>query len=69
MTNHEHGNSDETTSRTSAGGPPGIPKWLKVSGIVVAILILLLVIAVLIVGGDHGPGRHTPQVEQDQELL
>jgi hypothetical protein len=40
------------------GSPPGIPRWVKVSGIIVAVLILLVVIVMLISGGGHGPRRH-----------
>ena len=36
---------------------PGAPRWVKVSAIIAGVLILLVVIA-LLVGGDHGPGRH-----------
>jgi hypothetical protein len=36
---------------------PGAPRWVKVSAIVVAVLIALVVIA-LVAGGGHGPGRH-----------
>ena len=39
---------------------PGMPRWLKVSGILVIVLVLL--VAALLVtgaGGDHGPGRHS----------
>jgi hypothetical protein len=40
---------------------PGIPRWVKVFGIIVIILVLLVVIIVFTgVGGEHGPGRHTP---------
>lgn len=40
---------------------PGTPRWVKVSGIVVAVLVLLVVILVFTgVGGPHGPGRHIP---------
>ena len=47
----------------SSGGargerPPGVPRWVKVSGIVVAILVLALVAIVFVAGGNHGPGRH-----------
>lgn len=38
--------------------PPGVPRWLKVSGLVVGLVVLLLVVAMLLLGGDHGPGRH-----------
>jgi hypothetical protein len=37
--------------------PPGMPRWVKVSGIIVAVLVLLLVIVLLLSGG-HGPRRH-----------
>lgn len=37
---------------------PGIPRWVKVSGLVVAVLVLLLVVVMLLVGGEHGPSRH-----------
>lgn len=37
---------------------PGTPRWVKVFGIV-AIVVVLLVIAMLLIGGEHGPSRHT----------
>jgi hypothetical protein len=37
---------------------PGIPRWVKVFGIIV-IALVLLVIAMMFTGGEHGPGRHT----------
>jgi hypothetical protein len=39
------------------GSPPPMPRWVKVSGIIVAVLVLLLVV-VLLVSGGHGPRRH-----------
>jgi hypothetical protein len=40
-------------------GPPGMPRWVKIAGIVVLALVLLfLVLELTGVGGDHGPGRH-----------
>jgi hypothetical protein len=38
--------------------PPGIPRWLKVSALVVAALIVLVIAVMLLAGGNHGPGRH-----------
>ena len=35
----------------------GIPRWVKIGGIIVAVVALLVVI-MLLVGGGHGPGRH-----------
>jgi len=41
------------------GGVPGVPRWVKVIGIVVAMLIVLVVLAQLTgLAGDHSPGRH-----------
>lgn len=38
---------------------PGVPRWVKVIGIVVAALAVLLILArVTGIGGDHGPDRH-----------
>jgi hypothetical protein len=38
----------------------GMPRWVKVLGIVVAVVVLLVVAMMFIGGGEHGPGRHTP---------
>ncbi|NNM47835.1 hypothetical protein [Knoellia koreensis] len=38
--------------------PPGIPRWVKISGLVVAALIAIFIAAMLLAGGQHGPGRH-----------
>lgn len=41
------------------GTPPRMPRWVKVSALVVGLLVLLFVILRLTgVGGEHGPGRH-----------
>jgi hypothetical protein len=39
---------------------PGTPRWVKVSGIVVLVLVLLVVAVLVASGGQHGPGRHVP---------
>jgi hypothetical protein len=40
---------------------PGIPRWVKVSGIIVIVLVLLVIIIMFTGGGGrHGPGRHRP---------
>jgi hypothetical protein len=39
--------------------PAGPPRWVKVTGVVVAVVVLLFVVLHLITGGGgHGPGRH-----------
>jgi hypothetical protein len=46
--------------------PPGMPRWVKVSGLIVAVLVLLLLIVLLISGGEHGPRRHLSGGAGDQ---
>jgi hypothetical protein len=48
--------SDPDRSRSQ--GHPGTPRWVKMSALVVAVLVVALVIAMLLAGGEHGPGRH-----------
>jgi hypothetical protein len=49
------------------GSPPGMPRWVKVSGIIVAVLVLLVVIVMLISGGGHGPRRHASSTGLDRQ--
>jgi hypothetical protein len=38
---------------------PGTPRWVKVSGFVAGVLVLLVsILFYTAVGGPHGPGRH-----------
>ncbi|HEX6177102.1 MAG TPA: hypothetical protein VF057_01985 [Thermoanaerobaculia bacterium] len=41
----------------SANEYPGTPRWVKVLGAIAA-LVLLIVIVLAVIGGDHGPQRH-----------
>jgi len=36
----------------------GTPRWVKALGIIALLLVLLVVVALLL-GGNHGPGRHS----------
>jgi hypothetical protein len=49
--------SKDADMAAERGSPPGMPRWVKVSGIIVAVLVLLLIV-VLLVSGGHGPRRH-----------
>jgi hypothetical protein len=61
--------ADPPRRRDTAGvgadraSPPGMPRWVKLSLILVAVLVLVVVIAMLIAGGEHGPSRHAPGVQ------
>jgi hypothetical protein len=39
------------------GGPPGVPRWVKVLEVVA--LSVVVAVVLLVVGGEHRPGRHT----------
>lgn len=39
---------------------PGTPGWVKVSGIIALVLVLLVIIMLFASAGGHGPGRHIP---------
>jgi hypothetical protein len=40
---------------------PGTPRWVRMSGIIALVLILLVGFMLLTgLGGHHGPRRHTP---------
>jgi hypothetical protein len=36
------------------------PRWVKLFGIIALVLILLVVVSMFIVGGNHGPRSHAP---------
>lgn len=39
-------------------GYTGLPTWVKWTLLAILALVVVLVLARLVVGGDHGPGRH-----------
>ena len=46
--------------------PPGMPRWVKVSALVVGLVLLVFVILkVAGVGGRHGPGMHQAAAPAD----
>lgn len=56
---------DTGSYRAGEAGPDGepparMPRWVAVSAVVVGILILVIIAAMVIAGGDHGPGGHVP---------
>jgi hypothetical protein len=61
--------ADPTRPRDPAGvgadraSPPRMPRWVKLSLILVAALVLVVVIVMLIAGGGHGPSRHARGVQ------
>lgn len=49
---------DDNSVVPDRGSPPGMPRWVKVFGVIAGIVALLIIAAMFIVGGEHGPGRH-----------
>ncbi len=59
-TSNDTGVAPGRGSTTTTPSYPGTPRWVKVSGIIAFVLVLLVVVMLVIGGGSHGPGRHTP---------
>ena len=55
--------ADPTPAAAALPPHPGAPRWVKVMGILVLLLVAVLVVAKLTGGGGHGgghgPGRHS----------
>lgn len=52
--------TEEDTYMPDRGSTTSTPRWVKMSGIIAIVLVLLVVIMMFIGGGDHGPSRHIP---------
>jgi Mn2+/Fe2+ NRAMP family transporter len=50
-------------SKTERGSSPSLPRWVKIFGIIVVVLIVLLGIVHLAGNGLVGPGSHTSPTE------
>lgn len=50
---------DEPPARPGEEQPPPAPPWVKALGVALVLLALLAVLALVLIGGEHGPGRHT----------
>ena len=53
---------DESGNATGAADEPiaGTPRWVKVFGLIALVVVLLFLVVLVVGGGEHGPGRHTP---------
>lgn len=52
ISDHERGGESRST-------PPGMPRWVKISALVVVVVVLVLVVIMALAGGEHGPDLHT----------
>jgi hypothetical protein len=53
----EHDTGDDLGVGTDRDSPNGTPRWVKMFGLIAALLLVLLLVIALLTGG-HGPGRH-----------
>ena len=51
---------DELADVRDPQGHGGMPRWVKVMGIVALLVVVAVVVLMAVAGGDHGPGRHLP---------
>jgi hypothetical protein len=58
-----------STNDPTDGGHPGLPRWVKVSAIILAVAVLVAIAVTLIAGVDHGPGRHGAGLAPGQVML
>lgn len=49
---------DHAPSSPGDEPPPGTPRWVQILAVAVLLLVILVLVAMLSVGGEHGPGRH-----------
>ncbi len=56
---------------TQAEDGAPIPRWVKVSGLIVAIVVLLVLVVLLLGGGlsGHGPSRHSGGQDGDTSRI
>lgn len=40
-------------------GPPGMPRWVKLSALAAVVVAVVLILIMVVAGGEHGPGMHT----------
>ena len=50
------------------GDAPGIPRWVKITGLVLVALLLLIGAVMVLSGGQHGPGRHVAWTSTTEEV-
>ena len=53
---------DQATREIAAAhqSTAGTPRWVKAFGVIALVVIVLFLVVLLVRGGEHGPGRHSP---------
>jgi hypothetical protein len=58
---------DDTGVGPARGAPTGLARWQKAMAIIG--LLVVLALGILLLGGDHGPGRHAPDGSLGQQTV
>ena len=58
MAGPRHPTPAQGPAQSEGERPPSMPRWGKLTGLVVLVLLVVLIIATIL-SGNHGPGRHT----------
>lgn len=67
MTEPSRDSDTDTGSRVDQDSPPRMPGWVKLSGIILAVLVLLFVVITLVGVGGHGGGPEMHSSEQIEQ--
>jgi hypothetical protein len=62
MANPGHG--EDGRANGSAARPPRMPRWVKVTGVAGAGLLVIAAVVAVASGGEHGPGRHLSAADE-----
>ena len=54
---------------TPTPGRPATPRWVKIFAVAALLIVAAAVVAMLVLGGEHGPGRHTGWIRIDVPAL
>lgn len=57
----------QPNSNSERNSPPGMPRWVKIFGLIFLALILLGVITTVFGGVQHGPNLHTMPMPQSTQ--
>ena len=60
---------EDTDDEPGRGSATSTPRWVKVFGTVILVLVLLFVIVMFTGVGGHGPGRHTQSGDVGDDTL
>ena len=52
------GGGDDADLEPDSKDDRGVPRWVKLIGLAVILVLAVMIAVMLLAGGQHGPGRH-----------